>query len=420
MSSYRYRALQRNGTMAEGSVAASSRNEAHRRLIEQGMQVLSLSDIAEKLPEKSRAKPSKQQAPVAPGSLSTSKVTLSSKQLIQFTEELSDLLSAGVPLDSALQSIMKRSENEDIRHVATVCHEQVRDGVPLSAALKAASPSFSELYCNLVSAGEVSGALGQILSRQVKYLTTLAELKSKLMTALIYPSFLVVSGVGVSAMFIFFLIPKLHRLVEATGGTLPPIARMMLGSGDLLVAYWPVLLVAMLAVLLGLGLLWNRPGFRLRLDQWQLRAPLFGRLFQMRFNVQFVETLANLLSNGLPLVKAMELLQGSTSNRYIHDKLNEVTDLLAEGASLHRCMEKTGVFESGLIDMVRIGEDTGHLVRSVSKAGDRLDRELSRSIERIANVIQPAIILVMAGMVGAMAYMMISVIYETISILRNH
>ena len=155
------------------------------------------------------------------------------------------------------------------------------------------------------------------------------------------------------------------------------------------------------------------------MGQCETKLPLFGRLLKTRFNVQFVETLSNLLVNGLPLVKALELVQGTTANLHVRAQIQEMTAKVSEGAFLHRAMEKAGIFEPGLIDMVRIGEDTGKLASSIAKAGERLDRELNRSIERIASVIQPAIILVMALVVGTMAYMMISVIYETISVLRN-
>jgi type II secretory pathway component PulF len=115
----------------------------------------------------------------------------------------------------------------------------------------------------------------------------------------------------------------------------------------------------------------------------------------------------------------MQLVEGTTPNRYIREQIEGITARISEGAVLNRCMEKAGVFEAGLIDMVRIGEDTGNLASSMAKAGSRLDREFSRSIDKIGAIIQPAIILVMSVLVGMMAYMMISVIYETISVLRN-
>tara|TARA_R110000850_G_scaffold270605_1_gene403727 strand:- start:1025 stop:2278 length:1254 start_codon:yes stop_codon:yes gene_type:complete len=416
MGSFRYRALQSDGQVTEGTSEGANRGEVMNRLGEKGWQVLSVEEVAAKRTSSKEQKASKEKVakPTAP-----QENRLSSKQLIQFTEEMSDLISAGVQLDAALNSISKRSESEVISKVAGLCYERVRDGVPLATALRNASPSFNELYCNLVSAGEVSGALGDILKRQVSYLTTLAELKGKLATALIYPAFLVVSGIGVSAMFVFFLIPRLRQLVESTGGELPLVARVMMASGDFVKDYWIVLMILLAVVLTVGGVLFQRPSVQLAWDEKKLKLPLFGKLLLTRFNVQFVETLSNLLTNGLPIVKALQLVEGTTANRYIRAQISTITDKVSEGALLNRSMEKAGTFDSGLIDMVRIGEDTGQLASSMSKAGERLDREFSRSIDRIGSVIQPAIILVMSVVVGVMAYMMISMIYETISVLRN-
>jgi len=419
MASFRYKVLQKDGSLSEGSLDAASRGEATRRLNEQGSRVLSMTEEKQKVEKKKAVKEGAPDKPAKKATTAPVENRLSSKQLVQFTEELSDLLSAGVQLDTSLHSIGKRSESPAIARVASSCYDRVRDGMPLATALRLSSSSFNELYCNLVSAGEVSGALGDILKRQVKYLNTLAELKGKLATALIYPSFLIVSGVAVSAMFTFFLIPKLRRLVESTGGELPPIARILLGLGDFMKANWIVLLVLLGIALVVVFVLFQREPTKRWWDEVKLKLPLLGKLLITRFNVQFVETLSNLLVNGLTIVRALELVETTTSNRYIREQIQQMRGRVSEGAQLNRCMEKARVFESGLVDMVRIGEDTGQLAPSMVKAGDRLDREFGRAIDRIASVIQPAIILVMSVIVGVMAYMMISVIYETISVLRN-
>lgn len=397
---------------------AATKGEAARRLNEKGMQVLSLTELKKgKEAKPGAAKPAvaaEKKAVTAPA-----ENRLPAKQLIQFTEEMSDLLSAGVQLDSALHSIGKRSESPAIRRVAIASYEKVRDGVPLASALRASSPSFSDLYLNLVSAGEVSGALGDILKRQVVYLTTLAELRGKLATAMVYPVFLILSGVGVLFMFTFFLIPRLRGLLEIAGGELPPIAAFLVAAGEFLKTQWvPLLIVFAILLLLGV-LVFQKEAAKRFWDEKKLRLPLFGKLLVTRFNVQFVETLSNLLSNGMPLVKALKLVEGTTGNRYLRGQISEITARVSEGALLNRCLEKAGIFEPLLIDMVRIGEDTGHLAASISKAGVRLDREFGRSIDRIAAFIQPAIILVMAALVGVMSYTMISVIYDTISALKK-
>lgn len=425
MSEFRFKVLQKDGKVTEGALEAATRGEATRALNEKGMQILSLQESKGK-PSRSKASKSAKSAKGEDGKKAKPKQPkapqenrLKSKHLIQFTEELSDLLAAGVQLDTALKSIGGRSETPVIGRVANLCYERVRDGVPLATALRASSPSFNDLYCNLVSAGEVSGALGDILKRQVKYLTTLQELRGKLASAMIYPMFLVASGIGVSAMFIFFLLPRLEELMLSTGGELPPFANLMISTGAFFKANWIPIVAVILLGIAALVVAFQQESTKRLWDEKKLGIPLFGKMLVTRFNVQFVETLSNLLLNGMPLVKAMQLVEGTTPNRYVKEKIEEITGKISEGAVLNRCMENAGVFESGLIDMVRIGEDTGNLAQSMVKAGDRLDREFSRSIDRMASIIQPAIILVMSLVVGLTAYMMISVIYETISVLRE-
>jgi general secretion pathway protein F/type IV pilus assembly protein PilC len=361
MVSFRYKALQKDGTISEGSLEVGSRGEATRRLNEQGMQVINLTE--EKGKKKAAAAKTDPSKPVRKPTTAPVENRLSSKQLVQFTEELSDLLSAGVQLDTALNSIAKRSESSVISQVAGSCYDKVRDGVPLATALRVSSSSFNELYCNLVSAGEVSGALGDILKRQVRYLNTLAELKGKLATALIYPSFLVVSGVGVSAMFVFFLIPKLRRLVESTGGTLPPIAKVMLASGDFVKANWIALLVVFIVAIIVLVVLFQRETVKRWWDEKKLKIPLLGKLLLTRFNVQFVETLSNLLTNGLPLVRALELVGRKVTTapllKLVAPLAPQLTHLAVRQVASSRPASQLALLARGPIDARSLAEHAG-------------------------------------------------------------
>lgn len=413
MGIFRFKALTKSGEISEGTSEGDSRLEVIQSLTSKGFQVLSVEEESGTVKSKSSRK--KEKAPA----LSSGETRLTSGHLIQFTEELSDLLCAGIQLDRALRSIAERSKVPSIRDAAASSLERVKDGEPLSSALRHTSSSFSELYCSLVGAGEVSGSLGDILKRLVHHLSTLAELRSRVATAMIYPIFLIIAGVGVAAMFAFFLIPRIRRLVESTGGDLPFLARFMLGSGDFLRENWVFLLGGLAVIIITLFSIFQSAGARYWWARNQLRIPALGRLMLSRFNLQFAETLSNLLINGVPLVKALELVANTTGNPFIRDRISSIREEVSDGASLSRTMERAEVFEAGLIDMTRIGEETGDLATSLNRAGERLDREFTRSIERIETLIQPTIIVIMALVVGSMAYIMISIIYETISILRS-
>lgn len=423
MSSFSYKALKPDGAVIEGTLEGGSRSEVLQKLSGNGLQPVVVRPI-EKATTRKKGKSGKAEGTALKQSKETKeyfgeKIRLSHKQVIYFTEELSDMLGADVPLLQALKSISERTTGDAVRDVATFCREEVKQGTNLATALRKSSDSFSRLYCSLVAAGEAGGGLGRILKRQVSYLNTMADLRAKLITAMVYPAFLMVFGSLVSGVFLFYLIPRLQRLVESSGGSLPPLAEFLISAGEFLKGHWIVMLLLLVALIMAAFWFARSAAYRKKWDEIKLKLPLVGRLLSTQFNVQFSETLANLLENGMPLSKALVLTETATENEYIQDRLAELRQEHEEGSLLFAAMKKVDVFEPGLIDMVRIGDHTGSLAKSLSKAGERLDREFEKGVERAMAFVQPVILLVMAIVVGSMAFMMISLINETISTLRT-
>ena len=423
MPEFSYKGLKSDGATVSGSLSARDRSEAVRKLVQSGVQPFEVHETGSKAAESAAAAErkaiQKAAAKAAPASSSSGKIRLSSAQVIHFTEELSDLLGAGVQLEPALRMMESRGEAGPLREVTTRVRNHVREGVTLSRALAQTTPSFGPLFCNLVAAGEAGGALEDILKRQVTYLTTLSELRGKVLTAMIYPAFLFVSGVAVTLLFISFLVPRLTTMIESSGRPVPGGAKVIIAATAFLRSWWWLLAILLVLLVIGFVVAIKQPSIRPSWDRAKLKLPLFGTLQLRRFHVQFLETLSNLLGNGLSLIKGLELSNGSTENLYLRQRLTQVTAQVADGGSLCRAMEKAEVFPQSLIDMVRIGEQTGRLGESLSKAGERLDRDLNRAVERLSAFVQPVIMVMMAVVVGTMAYLMITVIYDTISMLRT-
>ncbi len=421
MPVFSYTALKPDGSKAEGELEASDRPEAFARLDRSGLQPVAL--VAKKAgsngesalaTEAKSASGSDEDEPLPDGP-----VRLSRAQVVLFTEELSDLIGAGLQLEPALRIMENREELSALKTVTRILRQEVRDGTSFSNALRRASNSFGDLYCSLAQAGEVSGALATILKRQAQYLLTIQELQSKVLFALIYPSFLFASGVGVAILFITFLIPKLTMLLDNTGGTMPGAAKFVIGLSDFMKGYW-WLIIGMLIGMIMFARSYvkaeqNREGW----DRTKLGLPIVGPILRTRFYVQFLETLGNLVGNGLTLLRALELGRDATPNLYLKSLLKGVIENVGEGAALSRSLKRAGFFPPLLIDMVAVGEQTGRLSESLERASVRYDKELEKSIEKMSALIQPMVVLLMAGMVGIMAYMMISVIFQTISGLEN-
>lgn len=423
MPAFSYKALGANGAMQTGQVDAGDRTEALRLLDRKGLQPVSLSHATAEAPKKApkpKARPAAQSKAQTDDRVADGLLKLKRGEVVLFTEELSDMLAAGLQLEPALRAMENRQELGSLKDVAIKIRHLVRDGTNFSVALNRVSPSFGPLYCSLAAAGEASGALDTILKRQAHYLKTLAELQSRLILAMIYPAFLVLAGIGVTIVFVTILIPQLTQLIEsAPGGKLPGPIQLMVTVTDHFAAFWYI--YAILVVAAGLFFkAWkdndeNRPTW----DRMKLRLPMAGPVISSRFYVQFLETMANLVGNGLPLLRALELSRDATQNLSLRSSLNDVIEQVGDGRALSKAMVRTGNFPALLVDMVSVGEQTGKIDLSLRRAAERYDKELNKDLNRIMALIMPTILIVMALMIGTMAYLMINAIFQTISNLNG-
>lgn len=432
MPIFSFKALTSNGGIETGEIDASDRAQALRNLERKGLQpVRVVQDAAagsgatakrgENKKDKSKiggAAGRRGRAKAAEAELSDQgeAIKLKRSEVLMFTEELADMLGAGLQLEPALRSMENRQESGNLKIVSTRIRQLVRDGNSFSFALRKVSPSFGPLYCSLAAAGEASGALDTILVRQVHYLKTIQELQNKIILAMIYPAFLISVGFGVSVIFVTQLIPQLIGLIEKTPGSEVPVGvKVLMGVTDFFREWGVVVLLIILAAAF-LFKAWkdkeeNKPVW----DETKLQIPIVGRVVETRFYVQFLETMSNLLGNGLPLLRALELSRDATGNLYLRSAMDRVIDLVGDGRSLSRSMIQSGTFPPVLIDMVSVGEQTGRLDHALARAAQRYDKELGNAIARITALIMPTVLITLASLVGTMAYLMITAIFQTIS-----
>lgn len=411
MPAFTYSALGPSGVIT-GEISAADRSEAFSILGKKKIQPIKLEAASEVQTTSS----TKSKASAEP--TTTGPIKLKLAQVVLFIEELADLVGAGIQLEPALATMERRRELSGIKTLATVLRGKVRDGMSFSKAVASTSPSFGNLFCALVSAGEASGSMSTILKRQAAYMRSLAALRSKVLAAMLYPAFLVVAAVGVSLMFVLYLIPKLTEMLDSTGGKLPFLAQVMLKASEVFKSTWWMFLIAGIASFILFRAWLSRPESAIPWARFKLRLPLFGAIFKARFYVQFLETMANLLGNGLTMVHAMQLTHQAIENPHLQREFEAVQRHVGEGVSLSRALDRSAQFPPLLLDMVNVGEQTGDMPGALSRAAERFDRELSKKIDTLAACIQPLIVFIMAGMVGFMAYIMMSTIFETISSIK--
>ena len=408
MPAFTYTALTSTGQTVNGSITVGSRAEAFRKIEAQALTPV-------KVTQEEKSDAAKAKIAAAAGV----PVKLKRAQLILFTEEVADLLDGGLQIDQAFRVMQERQESGALRIIATTMRNELREGSSVAKALRKASPSFDDLYCNLAAAGEVSGSLPSILRRLANNLAVMADLQAKVTQAMIYPAFLIGACVVLMVVFMTFMVPQIMDLMGKNGQKLPAATQLLISFNQFLGQWWWAIGIAITAVALTFRGYIASPAGRMWWDETKLKLPLFGPIMSMRFYAQFAHSLGNLITNGVPLLNSIRLVSKISSNVFIQSLLAKVTTLVSEGAPLSNTLRKVGSFPLLLADMIAVGEQTGQLGKSMEKCATRYDKELDKRIKRMTSMITPVILIFMAVMVGTVAYSIVAAIAQSVTGIRG-
>lgn len=408
MPSFSYTALNATGQTVTGNLAVGSKAEAFRKLEAQALTPVRVAEEAKATQAAAQAKVVDNQP-----------VKLKRAQIILFTEELADMLDGGLQIDQALRVITERQEDIGLRKVSTILRDQLREGSTVAKALRKASPSFDDLYCNLVAAGEVSGSLAPILRRLGQNLVVMAELQSKVTSALIYPAFLIGACTVLMIVFMTVMVPQITDLLAKSGQKLPFATQMLISFNSFLASYWWIILSILTIVSLSFKAYIATPKGLMWWHEAKVKIPLVGPVIATRFYAQFAHSMGSLVGNGVPLLNSIRLVSKISANVFIQSLLTRVTSLVAEGGSLSSSLKKVGYFPMMLIDMIAVGEQTGSLGKSMEKCAIRYDKELDKRIKRMTALISPVIIVFMAVIVGVVAYSIISAVFQSVNGIKS-
>lgn len=411
MPAFAYTAVDPAGKKVSGSLSVRSKTEVYRELESRSLAPVRVEALAV-----DGAKPD---GAAAAGESARGPVPLRRPHLILFTEELADLLDAGMQLEQALKILHERQQNKPIRLVSQTLWNDIREGMKFSKALRRASPSFDDLYRNLVAAGEASGSLGEILRRLAVNLKQLHDLQRRTFSAMIYPTVVLLVLVVLLFVFSLVLMPQLTEMIQKTGQELPLVTELLIAFTDFFGAWWWLVAVVLVASALLFRLAVATEGGRSWWDRYKMRAPAFGPVAEGRFHAQFCHTMANLVHNGVPLLSSLDLVARGASNAFLKKHLDAVVLDVGEGTSLARALAKTEAFPQQLVDRVAIGEQTGELAKSFSKAAAKYDEELDVRIGRLTSIVPTAMLVFVAIIVGVVAYAILSAIFGQMSGIRN-
>jgi general secretion pathway protein F len=322
------------------------------------------------------------------------------EQVAAVTRQMASLLQAGIPLAEALRMIIEQAPDKQIETAFRDIREKVTQGMPFGDAVTQHPAYFTDLYSNMVKAGESSGALDKVLVRLAGFLQAQTRLKNKVGAALIYPGVMCGVGVIVVAVLMTFVVPRVTQLIKGRGQDLPLPTHILISVSDFLVGYWLLVLVGLLALTIAFQLFVNSDKGRLLFDTFKLRLPVFGDLMRKQAMARFSTTLATLLRSGVPALQALQVTKAVLDNKVLQNALAVVHDRVLEGTDIATPMKASGVFPPTISYMVGVGEQAGNLEEMLERIAATYDEEVDLATQKFTSILEPIIIVILAVIVA--------------------
>ena len=339
------------------------------------------------------------------------------QELATFTQQLANLLNSGMPLTVALNSMVHLESKGISADVSKELKQDVMEGRSLSDAMAKQPRIFSDLYVNMVRAGESSGALVDVLRRMADHFEKFAQVQAKFASALIYPAFVAMVGVVIVFFFMTYMLPKFMSIFEGMGNvTLPMVTQMLVGISHMFSSYWWLMLSVVLAVVIVFKRFQATETGQRKIDQWKMRAPVFGKVVRLNLFGQFARTLSTLLENGVPVLTALKISEQIIPNVVVKEAIAKTREEVTDGKTIAQPLGRSKIFPQLMVDLVKIGEETGDVPGALKNVADTYENELALALRVVTNMIEPVMIICMAVGVG---FLLLSVLSAMFSIISN-
>ncbi|MBU4484299.1 type II secretion system F family protein, partial [bacterium] len=309
-------------------------------------------------------------------------------------------ISSNIPLVESLSALVDQVENVKLRKILTSIREKVTEGTKMSDALRMHGSTFSDLYINMVNAGESSGALDVVLGRLADFTESQARLKSKVIGALIYPAIMSIVGMTLMVMLLVFVVPKITSIFSDVNAVLPLPTRLLIGTSNVLSNYWYIVMILVGGGIYALKRYISTPKGREHWDTYMLKIPILGKILIMMTVARFARTLSTLLESGVPMLNAMDIVKNIIANSIIKNAVEKTKDSVREGESVAEPLKRSGLFPPMVIHMIAVGEKTGELERMLERVAETYDTQVDNTVSTLTSLLEPVMILVMAGAVA--------------------
>ncbi|HNW39866.1 MAG TPA: type II secretion system F family protein [Candidatus Omnitrophota bacterium] len=395
MNSYKYSAKDKKGQTVSGVIQAASEAEVADILQKKELVVFSL--------EFDKAASSHAKSP-------DKKIKLD--DLVIFSRQLATMIDAGIPLVNALGILAEQIENDNLRGIIGIVRQDIEAGTSFCDALAKHPLVFSDLFVNMVKAGEASGMLNEILDRLATFMEKQAALNRKISSSLVYPAVVVCMAIIITAVLLIKVVPTFKGIFESLGGSLPLPTQVLLFISDLLRKYFLI----MMGCLIMFGYLFKRylktPKGRYNFDKFTLRVPVFGPLLRKLAVAKFARTFSTLVKSGVSVLSALDIVSKTSGNKVVEESVMNCSKSVRNGEPINRPLAKSGVFPPMVTRMISVGEQTGQLEKMLSKIADFYDDQVDAAASALTSMIEPLVIAFLGVVVGGIVIALLLPIFK--------
>ena len=324
------------------------------------------------------------------------------KQLTTFTRQMSTLVNAGLPLMRALRVLQRQEKNVALRDAVLQMAESIESGSTFAEALAAHPKIFDRLFVNMVKAGEIGGVLDVVLARLAEFQEKAEKIKGKVKSAMTYPIVVLVMALSILGFLMTYIVPKFADIFgDLMGGKgMPALTQFVMNASDTMVNRFPLVLIVLVVIVVVLKLLAKTEKGRLGIDQFKLHAPVFGTLISKNSISRFTRTLGTLMSAGVPVLQALNIVKETVGNEVIAKAVTTIHDAVKEGENMAPPIASSKVFPPMVVSMVEVGEETGALPDMLMKIADSYDDDVDNAVAAMTSIIEPLLIIFLAVVVG--------------------
>ncbi len=337
------------------------------------------------------------------------------EELATYTQQLANLLNSGMPLTVALNSMTHLESKGIPADVSKALKQEVMEGRSLSDSMAKQQIVFSDLYVNMVRAGEQSGALVDVLRRLADHYNRFAEVQTKFKSALVYPALVATVGIGIVIFFMTFMLPRFMTIFEGLKVELPLATRVLVQISYMFSHYWWVMILVLITTVVLFKRFKATPEGKRKIDGWKMNAPVFGKVFRLNIFGQFARTLSTLLINGVPVLTALKITEEIMPNVVIKEAIAKTRDAVTDGKTIAQPLAQSKLFPQLMIDLIKIGEETGDVPGALKNVADTYESELTIALRVMTNLIEPAMIIMMAVMVGFLLFSVLQTMFTITS-----